>query len=89
MCTRWTGTKPAAGVISRREFDAAIEAVGAEAIGDYLVDSCGMDRGQLLNYVRDEMQAIIQSLFAWTEGRYRFRPGLPADAPSVDLERTK
>ena len=73
------------GAISRRELEAALgEAAGRAAAGDLVTH---VDPEQLERHLCDQMAELIRLLFSWGEGSYRFRPGLTADAISVDLER--
>jgi len=77
----------ATGAISRTVLDAARSVVpDPEEVGDDLVRSGALPPELLQRYRGELMEGVIHSLFHWTDGIYRYRPGVPDGVRSFGLE---
>jgi hypothetical protein len=70
----------------RQLVDAGRAVVPGKRLGAILVEQGVLAPKDLVRAVIDHTQEVIYSLFAWTEGRYRFQAGPEASKESITLK---
>jgi Domain of unknown function (DUF4388) len=70
-----------------RERVARVSAERGRRTGAVLVDFGLLKPGELMPALRGQHEEIVVSVLGWTEGRYRFDPGVEPDARKVRLLR--
>jgi hypothetical protein len=75
------------GAIGRRDLEQT-QAAAPEDLGEELVRCGALERERLDSHLGEHATELILSLFPWTEGTYRFRPGVPAAVLAALAGRT-
>ena len=74
-----------AGLVTREQVDQALSEQGrlpGRRIGELLVDLNLIDRGQLVRYVRLQIEEAIYQLFTWSRGNFHFEVD---ERPDTDI----
>ena len=75
------------GAIGRRDLEQTAAAAPGN-VGEELVRCGAIERAQVDRQRGEHATELVLSLFSWTEGTYRFRPGAPAAVPAALAGRT-
>jgi len=61
------------------------EQADGRRLGDILADEFGLDRAAIDTVVREHIEKIVYSFFAWNEGAFAFELGEPEDLAAITL----
>jgi len=77
-----------AGRLTEAEFHAAMQkrGGGGRKLGEILIEQGALSPGQVFQAIREHIEGIIWSLFAWEEGTVTFRVGVAETHDSVRIQ---
>jgi hypothetical protein len=77
-----------AGRITRQQYDESVQRIGegGKRQGSILVEMRALQPKALFVAVREQVQAIVWSIFPWEEGKVTFRPGRDKHLEFIKLE---